>query len=60
MVFLCFHEGESIEHVAVPRAVGIAADEAHDSEHLGSFGTGGALGEGSELVRHGDEDSVHV
>ena len=60
VVFLRLHEGESVEHVAVPRAVGIAADDAHDSEHLGSFGTGGAVGEGCELVRHRDQDAVHV
>jgi hypothetical protein len=60
MVFLRLHEGEPVEHVAMPRAVGIAADHTHDSEHLGSFGTGGAVGEGRELVRHRDQDAVHV
>ena len=42
MVFLRLHEGESVEHVAVPGPVRIAADDAHDPEHLGALGAGGA------------------
>jgi hypothetical protein len=60
MVFLRLHEGESVEHVAVPGPVRIAADDAHDPEHLGALRAGGAEGEGSELVRHGDQNPVHV
>jgi hypothetical protein len=60
MVLLRLHEGESVEHVAVPGPVRIAADDAHDPEHLGALRTGGAVGEGGELVRHGDEDAVDV
>ena len=60
MVLLRLHEGESVEHVAVPGPVKIAADDAHDPEHLGALRTGGAVGEGGELVRHGDEDAVDV
>ena len=44
----------------MPRPVGIAADDAHDPQQLGPLRAGGAVGEGSELVRHGDEDPVHV
>ena len=60
VVFLRLHEGEAVEHVAVPRPVRIAADDAHHPERLGSLRAGGAVGEGRELVRHRDEDPVHV
>src|SRR3982751_2970450 len=60
MVFLRLYEGESVKHVAVPGPVRIAADDAHATEHLGALRARGAVGEGRELVRHGDEDAVHV
>ena len=60
VVRLCRHEGEAVQHVAVPGAVRIAADNAHDPEHPGTLGTGGAVSERGELVRHRDEDPVHV
>jgi hypothetical protein len=60
MVLLRLHEGESVEHVAVPGPVRIAADDAHDSEHLGALRAGGVVGEGGEFVRHGDEDALDV
>jgi hypothetical protein len=36
------------------------ASTTTNPQHLGPFRTGRAAGEGSELVRHGDEDPVHV
>jgi hypothetical protein len=59
-VFLRIHKSEPVEHVAVPGPVRIAADDAHDPQHLGPFRARGAVGGGSELVWHGDEDPVHV
>jgi hypothetical protein len=54
------HEGEAVQHVAVPGAVRIAANNVHDPEHPGAPGTGGAVSEHLELVRHRDEDPVHA
>ena len=34
VVPLCLDEGEPVEHVAVPGAVRVAPDDAHDLEHL--------------------------
>jgi hypothetical protein len=38
VVLLCLDEGEPVEHVAMPGAVGVAPDDAHDPEHPGSLG----------------------
>ena len=54
------HEAQAVKHVAVPRAVGIAAHGVDGVQKPCAVRGGGAQVKAGELVGHGDDDAVHV
>jgi len=59
-VILRLHEGEAIEHIAMPRKVGVAAHDAHDAQQIRLPGAGGAIRKRGEFMRHGDQQAIDV
>jgi hypothetical protein len=60
MVLLCVDEGESVEHIAVPSPVRVAADDAHHPEHPGPQSWWRSVGRTDPEIGHQaiDDDAV--